>query len=118
MVSFEIQGSEPQGLGSMVSTPRDHFGMGVCILSCFSHVQLFAIPWTVACQAPLSLGLLRQEYWSGLPFPPAGDLPNPEIEPRSALQADSLVSENTREAHEASSPQCQNKEMSHGAWLS
>ena len=40
-------------------------------------------PWTVACQAPLSMGLSRQEYWSGLPFPSPGDFPNPEIEPGS-----------------------------------
>ena len=42
-----------------------------------SHVQLFATPWTIACQAPLSMGLSWQEYWSGLPFPPLGDLPEP-----------------------------------------
>ena len=42
--------------------------------------QLFAIPWTAAHQAPLSLGLSWQEYWSGLPFPSSGDLPNPGIE--------------------------------------
>ena len=48
-------------------------------------------PWTVACQAPLSMGFSRQEYWSGLPFPSPGDLPNPGTEPRSpALQVDSL----------------------------
>ena len=48
-------------------------------------------PWTVACQAPLSMGLFRQEYRSGLPFPSPGDLPNPGTEPGSpALQADSL----------------------------
>ena len=48
-------------------------------------------PWTVACQAPLSIGFLRQECWSGLPFPSPGDLPNPGTEPLSpALQADSL----------------------------
>ena len=53
-----------------------------------------ASPWTVARQAPLSMGFSRQEYWSGLPFPSAGDLPNPETEPRSpALQADSLPTE-------------------------
>ena len=50
--------------------------------------------WTVACHAPPSLGFSRQEYWSGLPFPFPGDLPNPGTEPRSpALQADSLLSE-------------------------
>ena len=53
------------------------------VLSHFSHVRLFAILWTVACQAPLSVGLSRQEYWSGLPFPSPEDLPNPEIEPMS-----------------------------------
>ena len=53
-----------------------------------------AIPWTAACQAPLSMGFSRQEYWSGLPFPPPGDFPNPGTEPRSpASQADSLKSE-------------------------
>ena len=50
-----------------------------------------ATPWTVAHQAPLSMGFSRQEYWSGLPFPSPGDLPNPGIEPGSpALQADAL----------------------------
>jgi len=52
---------------------------------------ILATPWTVVCQAPLSLGFSRQEYWSGLPFPSPGDLPNPGIEPGSpVLQADSL----------------------------
>ena len=51
-------------------------------------------PWTIAHQAPLSMGFSRQEYWSGLPCPPTGDLPDPGIEPRPpALQADSLPSE-------------------------
>ena len=57
-------------------------------------VQLFATPWTVALQASLSMEFSRQEYWSGLPFPSAGDLPSPGIEPKSpTLQADSLLSE-------------------------
>ena len=61
------------------------------LLSRFSRVRLCATPWTAAYQAPLSLGLPRQEYWSGWPFPFPEDLPDPEIEPRSpALQADSL----------------------------
>ena len=46
----------------------------------FSHVQLFGTLWTIACQASLSMGFSRQEYWSGLPFPFAGDLPDPGIE--------------------------------------
>ena len=59
-----------------------------------SRVQLFATPWTVAHQAPLSMGFCRQEYWSGLPFPSPGDLPDQRIEPGSpALQADALSSE-------------------------
>ena len=54
----------------------------------------FATSWTVACQAPLSMGFSRQEYWSGLPFPSPGDLPDPGIEPGfPALQADSLPTE-------------------------
>ena len=62
----------------------------VKLLSC---VWLFATPWTVACQVPPSMGFSRQEYWSGLPFPSPGDLPNPGIEPGSAaLQADALPS--------------------------
>ena len=46
----------------------------------FSNVQFFVTPWTGARQAPVSMGFSRQEYWSGLPFPAAGDLPDPEIE--------------------------------------
>ena len=48
-----------------------------------SHVQLFVTLWTVAHQAPLSVGFSRQEYWSGLPFPPAGDIPDPGTKPTS-----------------------------------
>ena len=60
----------------------------------FSYVQFFVTPWTVACQAPLSLGFPRQDYWSGLPRPPPGDLLHSGIEARSpALQADFLPSE-------------------------
>ena len=51
-----------------------------CMLSCFSHAQLIVILWTVACQASVSMGSSRQEYWSGLPCPPPGDLPNSGIE--------------------------------------
>ena len=59
-----------------------------------SHVRLFATPWTVAHWAPPSMGFSRQEYWSGLPFPSPGDLPDPGIDPGSlALEADALTSE-------------------------
>ena len=53
----------------------------------------FVTQWTVAPQAPLSMGFSRLEYWSGLPIPPPRDLPYPEIGPRDPLQADSLPSE-------------------------
>ena len=59
-----------------------------------SRVWLFGTPWTASHQAPPSMGFYRQEYWSGLPFPSPGILPDPGIEPRSpALQASSLTSE-------------------------
>ena len=59
-----------------------------------SHDQLFVTPWTVAHQAPPSMGFSRQEYWSGLPFPSPGDLPDPGIKPKSpSLWADALTSE-------------------------
>ena len=63
---------------------------GLVAKSCLT----FATPWTVACQAPLSMGFSRQEYWSGLPILSPGDLPDPGIKPRSpALQTDSLLTE-------------------------
>ena len=59
-----------------------------------SRVRLFATPWTAAYHAPLSMGFSRQEYWSGLPFPFSGDLPDPGIKPGfPTLQADALPSE-------------------------
>ena len=62
-------------------------GGGLVTKSCLTLVT----PWTVAHQAPLSMAFSRKEYWSGLPFPSPGDLPDPEIKPGSpALQADSL----------------------------
>ena len=61
------------------------------MLSHFSRVQFFASLWTVAHQTPLSMGFSRQEYWSGLPCPPPGNLPDPEIKPvSSAFQMDSF----------------------------
>ena len=65
-------------------------GGGLVTKSCLT----LETPWTVACQAPLSMGFSRQEYWSGLPFPSPGDLLIPGIEPESsALQADCLPTE-------------------------
>ena len=67
-----------------------------------SHVWLFATLWTVACQAPLSMGFSR-EYWTGMPFPYSGDLPDPGVEPEStvspASQAESLPAEPLRKPH-------------------
>ena len=59
----------------------------------FSRFQLFVTLWTVACQAPLSKGFSKQEYWSGLSLPSLEDPPNAGIEPRSTLQEDSLLCE-------------------------
>ena len=58
-----------------------------------NRVQLFATSWTVAHQAPLSIGFSRQAYWSGVPFPSPGDLPGPGIEPRPRLYIDSVSSQ-------------------------
>ena len=63
-----------------------------------SHVQLFATPWAVACQAPPSMGFSSQGYWGGLPFPSPGDLPNSGIEPMApatspVLQEDYFTAE-------------------------
>ena len=57
--------------------------INVHMLSCFSHARLFVTPWPVARQAPLPMGFSRQEYWSGVPCPPSGDLPDLRIEPMS-----------------------------------
>ena len=70
------------------------FGASESEVESLSRVRLFATRWTVAHQAPPSMGFSTQEYWSGLPFPSPGHLPDPGIEPRSpALQADALTSE-------------------------
>ena len=79
--------------------------MCVCMLSCFSRVRLFETLWAVARQAPLSVGFSRQEYCSGLPCPPPGDLPDPGIEPESlmspALAGGFLTTSTTWEAQTA-----------------
>ena len=75
----------------------------VCVLSLFSHVRLFATPWIVALQAPLSMDFSRQEYWSGFPCPPPGDLPDTRIKPGSlmspALPGRFFATSTTWEAH-------------------
>ena len=57
----------------------------VCVCEPLSRVRLFAIPWAIALQAPLSMEFSRHEYWSGLPFPSPGYLPNPGIKPESPI---------------------------------
>ena len=77
----------------MEGWPHYLWGLKVKVKS-LSCVRLFVTPWTVAYQALPSMGFSRQEYWSGLPFPSPGDLPNPGIEPRShTFQGDALISE-------------------------
>ena len=81
----------PRRMEDTDSYTQGHSQPTVCIQS-LSHVQLLVTPWTIACQAPLSMGFSRQEYWSGLPFLPPGDLPDSATESKSpaspALQAE------------------------------
>ena len=82
--------------------PMDYTSEPVKLLS---RVWLFATPWTIAYQSPPSMEFSRQKYWSGLPFPSRGDLPDPGIEPRSpTLQADALPCEPPGKPHGLSSP--------------
>ena len=66
--------------------------MCACVLS---HVRLFATPWAVAPQAPQSMGFSRRKHWSGLLFPPPGDLPDPRIEPESPMLASRFFTTST-----------------------
>ena len=73
-------------------SPLENSSWNTSEVKSLSHVRLFVTPWTVAYQAPPSMGFSRQEYWSGLPFPSPRDLPNPGIKPGSpALQADPVA---------------------------
>ena len=88
-----VQGSHVINVGVATEGSHSTYPLKVKVKS-LSCAHLFATPWTVAHQAPPSIGFSRQEYWSGLSFPSPGDLPNPRIKLRSpALQADSLPSE-------------------------
>ena len=100
------QGGDKQQVLSMTGIWQLFRGILMCFLPAtlekrkkkkvksLSCVRIFATPWTVAYQAPLSMEFSRQEYWSGLPFPSSEALPNPGIKPTSpALQADTLPSE-------------------------
>ncbi|CAI9178158.1 unnamed protein product [Rangifer tarandus platyrhynchus] len=79
--------SSPPGVVCVCARMRMHMHTCMCVLS---SIQLFAILRTVACHAPLSVGFVRQEYWSGLPFPSPGDLPDPGVKPES-LASPALV---------------------------
>ena len=86
----EMEKEQKESLGLGMSKMLCYSMLGMLqeedfVPSHFSHVQLFAILWTVTCQAPLSMGFSRQEYWSGLPCPPPGDLSKPGIKPRSPV---------------------------------
>ena len=87
------------GLVSHTANKEDSLGVFTCNrgkskVKSLSRVRLFVTPWTAAHQAPQSMGFSRQDYWSGLPFPSRGDLPDSGIKPESpALEADALTSE-------------------------
>ena len=97
----------------LLSLSKGHRNLSAqCFICMLSHVQFFATPWTITPLASLSMGFFRQEYWSGLPFPPPGDLPNPGIEWASAisppLQVDSLAIESSEK------PICSEKTAKNG----
>ena len=76
-----LVGYSPRGCKDLDTTKWLHslFILHECVLSCFSCVRLFVTPWTIAHQPSLSMGCSRQEYWSGLPCPAPGDLPDPGV---------------------------------------
>ena len=91
------QGSK-QTPAALIPTSRNHVEIHTggkscvcaCVCSYFNCVCLFGTLWAVACQAPLSVGFSRKEYWSGLPFPPPGNLPNPGTKPQVSHTAGGL----------------------------
>ena len=85
-VGLELQMCHCRYMGIWLCLPGFQFP-NRCVLSHFRHVLLFATLWTVAHQTPLSMGFSKQEYWSGLPCPPPGDLPTPEIESISLMSS-------------------------------
>ena len=99
--TFRFLGAQEAAFdGKVFLSPHveNHF-LRACVCS-FSHVRLFATPQTLALQAPLSMGVSRQEVWNGLPFPPAGDLPNPGMETKSPVLAGGFfITEPPREPH-------------------
>ena len=108
---WSLEGNSPWGCKDMterltlsLSYVKYHWIFPYCVHApLLSRVWVFATPWTVACQVPLSMGFPRQEYWCGLPLPPPGDLPDPGIEPGSltslALAGGFFTTSATWEAH-------------------
>ena len=90
--------STAAGTQGLASTDRQEIKILYSICASYEHVQslsrvqLFVPPWTIACQAPLSMEFRRQEYWSGLPFLSPEDLPNPGIKPTSPALAGGFFS--------------------------
>ena len=72
----------------LLNSGRNSSSSSIAVVWLLQHIQLFKTPWTVACQAPLSMGLSQQKYWSGLPFPSPGNLPDSGIERTSPALAD------------------------------
>ena len=89
-------------LGCLLSLPMDPFSLRACMLSQFSRVRFFVTLWTVAHHIPLSVGFSRHKHWSGLPYSPPVDLPNPAIKPvppeSPALAGRFFMTNATREA--------------------
>ena len=98
MFTLVLEKAEEPELPTFTGLPKKtrEFQKNICGGLVIKSYPTLATPWTVDCQAPLSMGFSRQEYWSGLPCPPPGDLPDPGIELTSpvspALQVDSLTS--------------------------
>ena len=83
---INLQAQWPYLLSSLTHTEKGDIFIVVTLSQSartLSYIRLFVTPWTVAHEAPLSMEFSRQDYWSGLPFPPLGDLPDPRIEPTS-----------------------------------
>ena len=106
-LSERIKNEYMTNLLSLMKNDQIHYQtiyVQACMLSRFSRVRFFVTPWTVAHQALLSMGFSRQDYWSGLPCPPPGDLPDPGIEPEShispALASKFFTTRATWEAHQ------------------
>ena len=91
--------------------------VGMCAKSHSDSLLLFTIPWTVACQAPLSMEFSKQEHWTGFPCPPPGDLPDPGIEPEAlrslALAASFFTTSISWEAQEYLVATCKRMKLGH-----